>query len=186
MLGWCLCRRAPRRQAIAWCNTRSVLSSLLVGPAVAAASPHPRLTAGAAPSLPPPAPLAAGVQPSVIAQRLAFLAFENSMDKHKLTPYRWGQWRWGAAERRLARATLAASMPASGMGRPGGMPRCISAAVPCHGREPQSNARFSQRAISSNVVDHLHRPTAAREPARPSTWCSMAARQTTSQCCVLP
>lgn len=48
-----------------------------------------QLTSGAAPFLPPPAPLAAGVQPSVIAQRLAFLAFENSMDKHKLTPYRW-------------------------------------------------------------------------------------------------
>lgn len=30
----------------------------------------------------------AGVKPSVIAQRLAFLAFTNSLDKHKQTPYR--------------------------------------------------------------------------------------------------
>lgn len=30
-----------------------------------------------------------GAQPSVIAQRLAFQAFESSQDKVKQTPYRW-------------------------------------------------------------------------------------------------
>lgn len=35
-----------------------------------------------------------GVQPGVIAQRLAFQAFQNSVDKDKLTPYRWGGAVW--------------------------------------------------------------------------------------------
>ncbi len=72
---------------IGCCPSAGWLLPLL--PPAAPAAPAGQLTSGAAPFLPPPAPLAAGVQPSVIAQRLAFLAFENSMDKHKLTPYRW-------------------------------------------------------------------------------------------------
>jgi hypothetical protein len=133
---------------------------------------------------------AAGVQPSIIAQRLAFQAFSSSQDKTKQTPYR-----WMAAGLNCVAAGV--HPEGRGAGQLGGRFACAGseAATKQGGREVSGGIRgqappnLAQSAAltASLPLTPPRLPAlcacacgAARAPPRPLTCATTEARQTTS------